>query len=32
VIAEAAGELVFVEVKTGRGTALGAPEEAITPR
>lgn len=32
VIAEEAGELVFVEVKTRRGTALGAPEEAITPR
>jgi putative endonuclease len=32
VIAEDAGELVFVEVKTRRGTALGAPEEAITSR
>ena len=31
-IADDAGELVFVEVKTRRGTALGAPEEAITPR
>jgi putative endonuclease len=31
-IAEEHGELVFVEVKTRRGTALGAPEEAITPR
>ncbi len=30
-IAEQADELVFVEVKTRRGTALGAPEEAITP-
>lgn len=32
VIAEDADELVFVEVKTRRGDALGAPEEAITPR
>jgi putative endonuclease len=32
VIAEAAGELVFVEVKTRRGTALGLPEEAVTAR
>ncbi len=31
-IAEERGELVFVEVKTRRGDALGAPEEAITPR
>lgn len=29
-IAEEAGELVFVEVKTRRGIAHGAPEEAIT--
>jgi putative endonuclease len=29
-IAERAGELVFVEVKTRRGDALGAPEEAVT--
>jgi putative endonuclease len=32
VIAEDAGELVFVEVKTRRGTALGAPEKVITLR
>lgn len=31
-VAEDGDELVFVEVKTRRGTALGAPEEAITPR
>ena len=31
VIAEDAGELVFVEVKTRRGAAMGLPEEAITP-
>jgi putative endonuclease len=30
IIAEDGGELVFVEVKTRRGTALGLPEEAIT--
>ncbi len=30
-IAEHEGELVFVEVKTRRGTTHGAPEEAITP-
>src|SRR3954451_17034546 len=29
-IAERAGELIFVEVKTRRGEALGAPEEAVT--
>jgi putative endonuclease len=29
-VAEHDGELVFVEVKTRRGTRLGAPEEAIT--
>ncbi|HET8906590.1 MAG TPA: YraN family protein [Ktedonobacterales bacterium] len=29
-IAEEAGELVFIEVKTRRGIAHGAPEEAIT--
>lgn len=29
-IAEDGAELVFVEVKTRRGTATGAPEEAIT--
>lgn len=26
------GELVFVEVKTRRGSAYGAPEESITPK
>jgi putative endonuclease len=31
-IAEEADELVFVEVKTRRGVAHGAPEEAITAR
>lgn len=30
VVAEERGELVFVEVKTRRGVAHGAPEEAIT--
>lgn len=30
VIAEHGGELVFVEVKTRRGTRMGAPEEAVT--
>jgi putative endonuclease len=29
-IAERAGELIFIEVKTRRGDALGAPEEAVT--
>jgi putative endonuclease len=29
-IAEHGGELIFVEVKTRRGDALGAPEEAVT--
>lgn len=28
--ASGAGEIVFVEVKTRRGVAMGAPEEAIT--
>jgi putative endonuclease len=32
VIAEQGDELVFVEVKTRRGTALGLPEEAVTAR
>lgn len=31
VIAEDGPELVFVEVKTRRGTGMGSPEEAITP-
>lgn len=30
IVAEEAGDLVFVEVKTRRGTAYGLPEEAIT--
>lgn len=30
VIAEQDGELVFVEVKTRRGTGMGLPEEAVT--
>lgn len=30
-VAESGGELVFVEVKTRRGTSMGLPEEAITP-
>ena len=30
-VAELADELVFVEVKTRRGSAMGAPDEAITP-
>jgi putative endonuclease len=30
-VAELADELVVVEVKTRRGSAMGAPEEAITP-
>ena len=29
-IADLADELIFVEVKTRRGDALGAPEEAVT--
>jgi putative endonuclease len=29
-VAEAAGVLVFIEVKTRRGDVMGAPEEAIT--
>jgi putative endonuclease len=32
VVAEDGDEVVFVEVKTRRGTAYGLPEEAITPR
>ena len=31
-IAEEGGDLVFVEVKTRRGTAYGLPEEAVTLR
>jgi putative endonuclease len=31
VIVEREGELVFVEVKTRRGSSMGSPEEAITP-
>ena len=31
-VAEHEGELVFVEVKTRRGTAYGRPEEAVTFR
>lgn len=30
-IAEERGDLVFVEVKTRRGTSFGRPEEAVTP-
>ena len=30
-IVERAGTLVFVEVRTRRGTAAGTPEESITP-
>jgi len=31
IVAEEGGDLVFVEVKTRRGTAYGLPEEAVTP-
>ncbi len=31
-VARQAGVLVFVEVRTRRGTAYGTPEESITPR
>jgi len=31
-VAEQAQDLVFVEVKTRRGTAYGLPEEAVTTR
>jgi putative endonuclease len=31
-IAEHTGELVFVEVKTRRGAAMGAPAAAVTVR
>ena len=30
-MAEEGGDVVFVEVKTRRGTAYGLPEEAVTP-
>ncbi|HEV2237675.1 MAG TPA: YraN family protein [Ktedonobacterales bacterium] len=30
-VAEHGAELVFVEVKTRRGTRMGSPEEAVTP-
>lgn len=32
IIAEIGGTLVFVEVKTRRTAAFGAPEEAVSPR
>ena len=31
IVAEQAGELVFVEVRTRRGDTFGTPEESITP-
>jgi putative endonuclease len=31
IVAEEGGDIVFVEVKTRRGTAYGLPEEAVTP-
>lgn len=31
-VVRAGGTLVFVEVKTRRGTSFGLPEEALTPR
>ena len=31
IVAEEDGDIVFVEVKTRRGTAYGLPEEAVTP-
>jgi len=31
-VAQAGAELVFVEVKTRRGQAFGAPEQGVTPR
>lgn len=31
IVAEEAGDIVFVEVKTRRGEAYGIPEEAVTP-
>lgn len=32
IICSKGGALIFVEVKTRRGTGFGTPEEAITPR
>lgn len=32
IVAEDKGEIVFVEVKSRRTQAFGAPEEAVTPR
>jgi putative endonuclease len=31
IVAEEAGDIVFVEVKTRRGADYGLPEEAVTP-
>ena len=31
-VAEDGGALVFVEVKTRRGSAYGSPEESVTPK
>ncbi|HEX6777865.1 MAG TPA: YraN family protein [Ktedonobacterales bacterium] len=31
IVAEEDGDIVFIEVKTRRGTAYGLPEEAVTP-
>ncbi len=31
IVAEEAGDIVFVEVKTRRGVSYGLPEEAVTP-
>ncbi|MGE5389447.1 MAG: YraN family protein [Deltaproteobacteria bacterium] len=32
IVCRKGGNLVFVEVKTRRGTGYGTPEEAVTPR
>ncbi len=32
IVAQQGNEYVFIEVKTRRGRAFGAPEEAVTPR